>query len=413
MNKTNSSLFQYNRREFLKRFLLAASSSLTVPAAFLNGEHKESRRFKKGDMYYRPLGRTGLLISEISIGGSPLPEEPLLLEAIERGVNYIDTSSSYSNGNSERQIGRLFKILGRDKIHVGTKFHLRENAWNEKSILKSVDSSLRRLGTGYVDVLLIHGARDEKLLTDERVMGAFEKLKKQGKYRYRGLSCHANHHMVVKEAVECGFYDMVMLGYNVFDIQDTEKEIKVYNDYLGKSGIRHLLALANSKGVGVIAMKTLKVGGKRQNLSKYKTGTTSVFQSMLKWVLEDRNISSVVTEMLTYEQLEEDLSVVGSSLFKKERQNLFRFVAENSKNYCHMCGLCQKACPSGIETTSILRFLIYYEGYEKTTQAKKAYKKLNPEQTLSHCLNCGLCEKACPYQVSIQQRLKEAHRLLS
>ena len=60
-------------------------------------------------MVYRRLGRTGLLISEISLGGSPLPDERLFFRLIERGINYIDASESYENGNVERLIGRAFK----------------------------------------------------------------------------------------------------------------------------------------------------------------------------------------------------------------------------------------------------------------------------------------------------------------
>jgi len=363
-------------------------------------------------MFYRRLGRTNLLISEISLGGSPLPEMPILHQAIERGVNYIDTSYSYSNGNSERQIGQLFKEIGRDKVYVGTKFHLRRN-WSEESIMKSVDRSLGRLKTDYLDVLLIHGADNEKHLTDERVLGAFEKLKKQGKYRFRGLSCHSNHHKVVKEALDCGFYDMVQLGYNVFDIQETEEDIETYDDYLGQSGIRHLLALAKSKDVGIIAMKTLKVGGKRQNLEKYKTGTTTIYQAMLKWALENKNLTSAIIEMLTFEQLEEDLGVIGEPLSERERRTLYRYVAENSRDYCHMCGLCQANCPSLIKTTSILRYLAYYENYEKINLAKQAYSRLKPAQTASSCQNCGECEGICPYEVSIRKKIREANIILS
>jgi len=388
------------------------TTSATIASAKPFLANKENNRLKKGEMYYRRLGRTNLFISEISLGGSPVPEEALLHQIIERGVNYIDTSCTYMNGNSERSIGRLGKSIGRDKIYVGTKFHLRGN-WNEESIINSVNGSLRRLDTDYLDVLLIHGARNEEHLTDERVSGAFEKLKKQGKYRFRGLSCHTNHHRVVKKAVESGNYDMIQLGYNVFDIEDTEKEIKTYDGYLGESGIRHLISLANSKDVGIIAMKTLKVGGRRQNLAKYKTGNTSLFQAMLKWALENKNLSSAVIEMLTYEQMEEDLSVVGFPLSKEERRALFRYVAENSEDFCHMCGLCQESCPSLVRTTEILRYLAYYESYGKTALAEKAYSKLKPEQTALSCQNCGECEKSCLYGVAVRKRIKEAHKILS
>ena len=396
----------------MQNIIFGAFSASLASARLLSGKEKQSHRLKRGQMFYRRLGRTNLFISEISVGGSPLPEMAILHQAIERGVNYIDNSHSYSNGNSERQLGQLFKELGRDKIYAATKFHLRRN-WSEKSIISSVNGSLERLKTDYLDVLLIHGAENEKHLTDERVLGAFEKLKKQGKYRFRGLSCHSNHHKVVKKAVDCGFYDMIQLGYNVFDIQETKEDIETYDDYLGQSGIRHLLALANSKDIGIIAMKTLKVGGRRQNLEKYKTGETTIYQAMLKWALENKNLTSAVIEMLTWEQLEEDLGVIGESLSEMERKNLFRYVAENSEDYCHMCGECQANCPSRIKTTSILRYLTYYENYEKIAMAKKAYSRLKQAQTAAACQDCGECERVCPYGVSIRKRIREAHTVLS
>jgi predicted aldo/keto reductase-like oxidoreductase len=363
-NKIDTNL-PSGRRAFMQNIAFGAFSASLSSIKLLSSKEKQNSRVKKGEMFYRRLGRTNLLISEISLGGSPVPAKPILYQAIERGVNYIDSSHTYQNGNCERQIGQLLKDVGRDKVHVATKFHLR-GRWSEKSIIKIVEGSLGRLKTDYLDVLLIHGASDEKHLTDERVLGAFEELKKQGKYRFRGLSCHSNHHKVVKKAIECGLYDMVQLGYNVFDIQDSKKEVETYDDYLGQSGIRRLLALAKSNDVGIIAQKTLKVGGRRQNLEKYRTGTNSIFQAMLKWVLENKNVASALTEILTYEQLEEDLAVVGEALSEEERTNLFRFVVRNSKNYCHMCGLCEMNCPSHIKTTSILRYLAYYEDYKKT-----------------------------------------------
>jgi predicted aldo/keto reductase-like oxidoreductase len=402
---------QNSRRSFIKALF---SGALIAPLA---GEYlspsgeKEANRVKKGSMYYRRLGRTNLFISEISLGGSPIPDWAILLQAIERGVNYIDTSHSYMNGNSERQIGRLLKEVGRDRVCVGTKFHLR-NPWSTESIIESVNSSLDRLKTDYLDVLLIHGAENPDHLTDEKVLSAFETLKKEGKFKYRGLSCHSNHLEVIKEAIRCGLYDMIQVGYNVFDIQETEMNIKTYDDYLGSSGIRELLRRAKSKDVGIIAMKTLKVGGKRQNTDKYRTRTTSIFQAMLKWALENQNIASVVTEILTFQQLEEDLGVVGQPLIDKERKMLFAYVAENSQDYCHMCGICEKSCPQKIKISSILRYLAYFQDYSKPTRAKKAYSRLRPEQTSQVCKNCALCERHCPYGVSVRERIREADFLL-
>ncbi len=401
-----------NRRKFLKGLALGAFSAPLFSKKMLAFQDQTNRK-KKGEMFYRRLGRTDLQISEISLGGSPIPDWAILTQTVERGVNYIDSSHSYSNGNSERTIGRLFKEMGRDMLYVGTKFHARRN-WNEQTILKSVEGSLKRLQTDHIDVLLIHGVDNEETLTDERVLSAYDKMRKQGKFRFTGISCHSNHHKVVKKAIECGHYDMVQLGYNVFDIEDTDEEqdIETYDDYLGTSGIRQLISLAKSKDVGIIAMKALKVAGKRQNLETYKTEDSSIFQIMLKWALSNTNIASVVTEMLTFEQMEEDLAVVHHPLTARERSALYRYVAENSKDYCHMCGQCELHCPEGVKTTTILRYLAYYEGYEKQNRAKRDYQSLKPEERAPSCQNCGRCEGLCPYGIAIRQKIQYAHTQL-
>ncbi|MGB6865216.1 MAG: aldo/keto reductase [Candidatus Aminicenantaceae bacterium] len=401
-----------NRRKFLKSLALGTFSAPLLSKKLLAFQNQTTRE-KKGEMFYRRLGRTDFKISEISLGGSPIPDWAILTQIVEHGVNYIDTSQSYSNGNSERTIGRLFKEMGRDKAYVGTKFHARRN-WNEETILKSVEGSLKRLQTDHIDVLLIHGVDNEETLTDERVLSAFDKMRKQGKFRFTGISCHSNHHKVVKKAIECGHYDMVQLGYNVFDIEDTDEEqdIETYDDYLGTSGIRQLISLAKSKDVGIIAMKALKVAGKRQNLEAYKTEDSSIFQIMLKWALSNTNIASVVTEILTFEQMEEDLAVVHHPLTAREQSSLYRYVAENSKDNCHMCGQCELHCPEGVKTTTILRYLAYYEGYEKHDRARRGYKSLMPGERANSCQNCGQCESLCPYGIAIRQKLQHAHTLL-
>jgi uncharacterized protein len=388
---------------------LSAFSSLP---GFLGGSQPGQSRKIKGRMAYRRLGRTNLFVSEVALGGSPMPDWSLLREIVERGVNYIDSSCSYDNGNAERQIGRLAREVGRDKIVVATKFHLRGN-WSEATIIRSVEGSLARLDTDSIDVLCIHGAGREDELTDERVLNALEKLKKEGKFRFSGISCHSNHQRVVKKAVDCGHYDMVQLAYNVFDIVEPEKDVKTYEDYLGASRVRDLIALAASQDVGVVAMKVLKIGGRRQDLDKYRSGTTSLYQAMLKWALENKNVSSVVTEMLNREQMEEDLAAPQTPLSATERKKLFYYVAKHSRDYCHMCGLCQAHCPCGIATTDMLRYLAYHEGYGKKEAARRAYAGLRPERTALGCRNCGLCEEICPYAVRVRLRIDEARTVLA
>jgi predicted aldo/keto reductase-like oxidoreductase len=177
--------------------------------------------------------------------------------------------------------------------------------------------------------------------------------------------------------------------------------------------MRDLIRYAASREVGVIAMKTLKVGGRRQNLDRYRAGTSSLFQAMLKWVLEDRHVTSAVTEMLNRQQMEEDLAVAGTSLTAEESRALLLHVAENGRDYCRLCGRCRERCPSLIATSEILRFLAYHESYGKTAAARTGYSGFSPAETALACRDCGSCEKACPYGVRIRASLKKAQANLT
>jgi hypothetical protein len=358
-------------------------------------------------MFYRRLGRTDIWISEISLGGSPLPDERLLFGLLDRGVNYIDVSDSYENGNAERKTGRAVKRFGRDKIHIHTRFHL-QGPWTEASIIASVEGSMRRLAMDDVDILGIHGVEKPEHLTDDRVLGAFEKLKTRGLFRFRGLTCHVNAHAVIPKAVECGLYDMVQIGYNVFDIQETEKSVQTYSDYLGESGIRKLIDLCRTRDIGVTAMKVLKVGGRRQALTAEQTAG-GLFPAMLKWALENDHLAAVVTEILNDEQMEQDLGAVGKSLTAGERKLLYAHVAANARDYCHFCGSCETACPAGVPTARISRGLAYLESYGKPDRAAEEFRSsLGDGAAAPVCADCGACEQACPYGLPVRSRTRRA-----
>jgi len=399
-----------DRRTFLKAMAAGAVAPGSALAGLLRAGREVPERVGRGDMAYRRLGRTGLRVSEISLGSSPLPDPDLLRAILDRGVNYIDTSHNYENGNAERKIGRMLKEVGRDKVLVATKFHV-EDRDTVESIVASVHGSLRRLDIGTMDVLMIHGAETAGGLVEERVLEAYERLKKEGAFRFRGLSCHANQDEVVRKAVDCGLYDMVQIGYNVFDIQEPAREVETYPDYLGASGTRALIELAHSRDVGVIAMKTLKVGGRRQDLGKYRTGGTPLYQAMLKWVLDDDRVTSALVEILNRQQMEEDLGAAGAALGAAERATLARYVGENGADYCHGCARCRRACPSGVATTDILRALAYHESYGKTDRARELYASLECGKRASACADCGACEKACPYGVAVRRRVRMAAQI--
>ena len=392
-----------DRRDFIKR-----TSAALLAAATDIGEGENFGLSEQ--MKYRRLGRTNMKISEISLGGSPVPSEAIFRRAIELGVNYVDTSSSYMNGNSERTIGKILREYP-GKLYVATKFHAGRRGYDKNALEKEFEGSLKRLNVDCVDVLMVHGARTPEILENEDVLNLFEKFKKQGKIKFKGVSCHHNPVDVLTPAIKSGHYDVITIAYNAFS-GSLVQEDSVYEDYLRRSGIEQVINLAKTHDVGVIAMKTM-AGGDRQNLANFREKGISLPQAKLKWVLENKNVASALSEMVTFDILEENLAVCRSPLSPKEKTALALHVASFSSGYCRMCGQCLKTCPLNIAIPDILRYALYYTDHGKTTLAKKKYNRLPVEFKYNACNHCGRCLEACPDRLPIIRMLQSAHQLLA
>lgn len=157
-------------------------------------------------MKYLKLGNTDLNVSRICLGcmtyGEPdrgnhawtLPEEssrPLLKQALDAGINFFDTANSYSDGSSEEIVGRALRDYARrDEVVLATKVYFPmsnlESGLSRAKIMQSIDDSLQRLGTDYVDLLQIHRWDYETPL--EETLEALHEVMKAGKARYIGAS---------------------------------------------------------------------------------------------------------------------------------------------------------------------------------------------------------------------------------
>ena len=217
-------------------------------------------------MRYRPLGRTGLEISEIGygawgIGGSQWggadDDESVqaLHRAIDLGVNFIDTALAYGDGRSERLVGQVVRERP-ETVHVATKVPPKNGIWPAPPgvaldevfprgyVRECAERSLRNLGMDGVDLLQLHVWNDE--WTDrDGLLAEVDELRGEGKIRFFGISINDHQPANSLRLVETGAVDSVQVIYNVFD-QSPEDE---------------LFGACREHGVGVIARVPLDEGG--------------------------------------------------------------------------------------------------------------------------------------------------------
>lgn len=149
-------------------------------------------------MEYTTFGKTGARVSKLGLGGAPLGGDfgPVTDEqvtevidcALELGINFIDTAPLYGKGESERRIGKAIQGK-RDKVFLATKAVMRGVPYTYENTILSVEDSLKRLGTDYVDLIQMHELSElNSEIGMNETIPAFLKLKEQGKVRAIGVN---------------------------------------------------------------------------------------------------------------------------------------------------------------------------------------------------------------------------------
>jgi len=412
-----SVLTAMDRREFLARSAMGAVGAgvaLGAPPALWAAEETKPTRITENGMVYRRLGRTELMVSEISIGGSPSPQPSIFTVALDRGVNFCDSSAAYGRGEGERTIGQVIKDR-RDKVIVCTKFHPQRFDDNIKArSIEAVEAALERLQSDYIDVMCVHGGNPETCLNDD-VLAAFEQLRQDGKIRFTGLSNHNDPTNTLPPIIESGHYDVVLLALNPFSggrLGADAQADELHDDWLEESGRQRVLDLAMQHDVGIVAMKSM-AGGAVQNLGKWQVGDTTLPQAKLKWVLDREEVSSVLSELLTFDILKENLAVVGTTLTGAEQAMLREHVLARSAHVCRMCAACVRACPADVPIPDIMRCLVYHDEHGKVQRARRSYRRRVTAMMYASCGNCSACLGACPHGLDIKRKLAYAHSILA
>ncbi|MEG6585338.1 aldo/keto reductase [Dendrosporobacter sp. 1207_IL3150] len=329
-------------------------------------------------MEKRRLGRTGLDVTVISFGALPIQRHtmedagPVLNAALDAGINFIDTARAYSD--SEEKIGQHISSR-RSEYYLATKSMSRDKS----SMAKDIETSLTNMRTDYIDIYQIHNIKERKDF--EAVMapgGALEALKEAqaaGKIGHIGVTGHSLPLLI--EAVKTNEFSTVQVPFN----------------FIETGALDELFPLAESLDVGRIVMKPL--GG----------GQVRSIDLALRFLLE-HNITVAIPGMDKVEHIAQNiapakkfhpLTIEEKNILKDEAQQI-------GPNFCRRCGYCMP-CAAEIDIPQMFIFHLQYAFYGLKEAIPKRYAAMKAKA--SACIDCGVCETRCPYDLPIRDRLKQ------
>jgi predicted aldo/keto reductase-like oxidoreductase len=357
------------------------------------------------------LGRTGQKVTTLGMGTSWTLSPSFVQAALLSGVRYIDTSESYENTRSEKVLGDVLDRIGmRKDIYLVTKNNRGKVGGPDASkvFAERLNESLERLKTNYVDCYYLHGieGNEIQLLRDPDVKGAMEKLRKAGKIRFTGLSCHdAKLPEILEVAAEVGWIDQIMFKYNFRDVGGRDRH----------DDLQRAIDKAAKANLALVAMKTQ--GGAVNFPDKMADLQAKGFKkevAAIKTVYMDGRMHVVVSEMTNRTELRENISASRDpKLSARESRLLEEHRQRTAHLYCHGCGHLCETSARGVPVATVLRYLRYYQAYGKRQEARALYQALPAEARVLVDSDLSAAQQACPHGLPVVDLVQTAGRLLS
>ncbi len=249
----------------------------------------------------------------------------------------------------------------------------------------------------------MHGVEgsDIDIFKDPEVIKTFEKLKKAGKIKFAGFSCHDRMlPQIIEAAVDSGWIDQMMIQFN-FRTMDGD-------------ALKRAVDKASKANLGIVAMKTqggaeeFKEGEKDARMNGLIDKGFQVHQAAIKAVFNDERIHAVVSEMTNFDQLRENLGGAVAPISPKDARLLEEHRTLTAGRYCHGCGhLCETAA-RGVPVDTVLRYYRYYESYGKREEARALYQALPPVARAVADLDAASLDAACPHGLPVADLLRSA-----
>lgn len=376
-------------------------------------------------MQYRLIKKSGDEIFPLGFGAMRLPlkngkidrqkAKELIYHAIDHGVNFIDTAYLY--GDSETFLGEILQGEYKDKVKLSTKLPT-INVRKYDDMEEILAEQLKRLQIDSIDYYFIHAVDLKAMnrLFKKDLAKFLKKAQSEGKIRHVGFSYHGPKEEF-PSLIDAYDWDVVMVQYNYFD-ENVQASVE---------GIEY----AASKDMGIFIMEPLKGGilagkmpGEAEEIFKKANPNKSNAQWAMEWVLNNRNVTCVLSGMNSFEQLDENLEIahkttpLSMSFEDLETVELVKRVMRNSlKINCSTCGYCMP-CPQGVNIPECMKiynekYLFNHKGFINPSfmdYYQYVGGIMGSSGNAGKCNGCGRCLRKCPQKLDIVSELKKVKK---
>lgn len=365
---------------------------------------------------HRTLGKTGLKVTSLAFGCMTTPEPAVIARAADIGINHFDTARSYQNGNNERMVGAALKNV-RKKVIISSK----SGAQTKEQLLSDLDTSLKELGTDYLDIWYLHMKNEPAEVKDE-LLEAQRIAKQSGKIRFAGVSTHFNMDRILEHLAKSGQVDVALTTYN-FAMRSVASGMNTNPD-APKTDMTTAIQSARKAGLGIVVMKTMAGGVSRVGRGDRLYGANpreltarlskpGVPVAAIKWALKNDSVDTAIVCMTDFDQLDENLRAMAEPYTPKDELLLSTQLASITSSYCRMCGTCGGSCEKGVPVPDVLRILTYADGYGQFALARERYLEMPQPARDARCRDCASCSFTCAHGVMVRDHLTRAQELLA
>jgi predicted aldo/keto reductase-like oxidoreductase len=321
------------------------------------------------------------------------------------GIRYFDTAEKYGNGKDETHIAEFLTRHPelRSELFLVSKDYPRRGP---EQLLEQIDGRLARCNTKYLDLFFIHqlcekvyGADSVNWPKSDNFKRVADQLKSSGKCKMVGFSCHGGPEYI-QAAADGGFVDAVMVQYTPF--------------YERGGAFDHALTACHEKGIGIIAMKTLRHAGEvPKRLPEFDQLGLTTHQALLHAVWSDPRISAICNSMHSVDQMESSVAAARSykTPLKTAQINLLHeIVLAGRRTFCPGCPACHQAAGEAeFAFQDIARFVTYYE-QDGWLEAREQYRALPPSARNAAGVNLAALKAGCAFGIDYSEITKRAER---